>query len=281
MLGPHDNSNRLRRIASLFAAPLTLLAVLAAAPSAMAGKPTGEYVNFNHCPLGTAGVSQCVYASFTGGKLTLGNLTVPIKATITLQGGLIVGEKEEAFVNTTEGQTLSPTPEEVPGGLLGIVGHESEGSAFSIAMELAGPIALSRGNLAGDTGTALKLPVRVHLKNVYLGEACFLGTSASPITLNLTTGVTAPPKPNSPISGSSGEHESKEAGNLVVYKNDSLVENAFSVPAVAKGCGGIEESLIAPVLNSKYGWPAAAGKNTAILSGTTKFASAAAVKASE
>jgi hypothetical protein len=121
----------------------------------------------------------------------------------------------------------------------------------------------------------------VHLKNVFLGEACYLGTSASPITLNLTTGVTSPPKPNKPITGSSGEHESKEAGNLVIYKNDALVENAFSLPAVAKGCGGIEESLIAPVLNSKYGWPSAAGTNTSIFDGTTKFAAASAVKASE
>jgi hypothetical protein len=122
----------------------------------------------------------------------------------------------------------------------------------------------------------------VHLKNVFLGEACFLGTSASPITLNLTTGSTSPPKPNTSITGSSGEHESKEAGNLVVYKNDSLVENAFAVPGVAKGCAGLNESLIVPILNSKYGWPAAAGnKSTVVLSGTTKVASAEAVKKSE
>ncbi|HEX3804871.1 MAG TPA: hypothetical protein VHV75_18745 [Solirubrobacteraceae bacterium] len=267
---------------SAIAGLLALLAVLAVAPSAMAGKPKGEYAAFNHCPLGAAGVSQCVYALFSGGKLSLGKLTVPIAQPITLQGGLIVTEKGETFVNTTEGQTLSVTAEEVPGGLLGLPGHESESSAFSIAMELVGSVTLSRSNLATSTGTALKLPVRVHLKNVFLGESCFVGTSASPITLNLTTGTTSPPKPNTPITGTSGEHESKEEGNLVVYKNDSLVENAFSVPTVAKGCGGLNESLIAPIMNSKYGWPAAAGNNsTVVLNGTTKFANAEAVKKSE
>ncbi|HTZ86863.1 MAG TPA: hypothetical protein VMB05_09365 [Solirubrobacteraceae bacterium] len=272
---------RARKHATALTAILSVaLAVLLAPAAALAGKPKGEYAVFSACPLGTAGVTQCVYAQFTGGELTLGSLHVPIGHTITMQGGLIVSETSETFVNPTEGQTLSPTAQEVPGGLLGLPGHESESSAFSIAMELAGSVSLSRGNLAGETGTALKLPVRVHLKNVFLGEACFIGTTTAPVTLNLTTGATSPPKPNLPIKGSKGEFESKEGGNLVVYKNDSLVENAFSSPA-PKGCGGAQESLIVPVLNSKYGWPSAAGKNTAVLKGTSKFASAAAVKASE
>jgi hypothetical protein len=256
------------------------LVVLLVPTAALAGKPTGEYAVFNDCPLATAGVTECVYAQFSSGEVDLGKLKVPIAHTITLQGGLIVSGTSETFVNTTEGQTLSPTAQEVPGGLLGLPGHGSESTAFSIAMELAGSVALSRGNLAGETGTALKLPVRVHLKNIFLGEVCYIGTTTSPVVLNLTTGVTSPPKPNLPIHGTAGEHESKEGGNLIVYKNDSLVENAFSSPA-PKGCGGVQESLIVPVLNSKYGWPAAAGNDTAILKGTSKFASAAAVKASE
>jgi hypothetical protein len=265
-------------LAAILSAALVPLLLMPTA--ALAGKPKGEYAVFNDCPLSTAGVTQCVYAQFSGGELALGSLKVPIAHTITLQGGLIVAGATETFVNTTEGQTLSPIAQEVPGGLLGLPGHGSENSAFSIAMELAGSVSLSRGNLAGETGTALKLPVKVHLKNVFLGEACFIGTATSPVVLNLTTGVTSPPKPNLPIHGSAGEHESKEGGNLVVYKNDAFVENAFSSPT-PKGCGGIEESLIVPVLDSKYGWPSAAGHNTAILKGTSKFASAEAVKASE
>lgn len=270
-------SKRALALTAILSAALVMLLVPV---TALAGKPKGEYAVFNDCPLATPGVTQCVYAQFSSGELALDKLKVPIAHTITLQGGLIVTETSETFVNPTEGQTLSPTAQEVPGGLLGLPGHESESSAFSIAMELAGSVSLSRGNLAGEAGTALKLPVRVHLKNVFLGEACFIGTTTAPVTLNLTTGATSPPKPNLPIHGSKGEVESKESGNLVVYKNDSLVDNAFSSPS-PKGCGGIQESLIVPVLNSKFGWPSAAGNNTAILKGTSKFASAEAVKASE
>ena len=120
----------------------------------------------------------------------------------------------------------------------------------------------------------------MHLKNIFLGETCYVGSATSPVLLNLTTGATSPPKPNSPIHGTKGEFESKEGGNLLVYKNDALVENAFS-SQTPKSCGGIQESLIVPVLDSKYGWPSGAGNNTAVLKGTSKFASAEAVKASE
>jgi hypothetical protein len=244
----------------------------------MAGKPKGEYADFNDCPLGTSGVSQCVYAVFSSGELLLNKLDVPIKHSITLQGGLIVTGKEETFVNTTEGQTLSKTEEEVPGGFTGL--EKTESTPMTLTLELVGAVALSRANLAAGTGTALKLPVRAHLKNVYFGEACYIGSSSSPITLDLTTGATSPPKPNKSIKGKPGEKESKEAGNLVIYNNDSLVENAFTVPT-AKGCGGIEESVIDPLINEKYGLPASAGYSTAILAGTSKFASAEAVRKSE
>lgn len=279
MLRPFHTHPAPRRAVSAAVGLLVLLAGLAVAPAAIAGKPTGEYTVFKDCPLGTSGVNQCVYGEITGGELRFGKMTVPIKNTIVLQGGLIVTEKEEAFVNTTEGQTLSKTEQEVPGGLLGLPGGP-EGSTLTVTIELVGSVALSRGNLAAGKGTALKLPVRVHLKNELFGESCFLGSSASPVTLNLTTGTTAPAEPNKPIKGKPGERESKQEGNLVIYKGDSLLENAFSVPG-ATGCGGVEEKLIDPLLDEKYGLPSADGNSAVILNGTTEFASAEAVRKSE
>jgi hypothetical protein len=273
----HTGRPQRMRLAS--AATLLLILLLAiAAPAAFAGKPKGEYAPFTGCPLKTAGVSQCVYAQFTGGKLTFGSMTVPIEHAITLQGGLIVTGTEETFVNAGEGETLTKTEEKVPGGF-SAGGPKSE--PLTLTLELVGAVALSRGNLAEAKGTALKLPVRAHFKNIYVGEECNVGTSASPITLSLTTGTTSPPAPNKPITGSAGTHEVKEAGNLVIYKGDSLVENAFSVPG-AKGCGvGAFKEIINPLFNSAFGLPAAGGKNTAILSGTSEFASAEAVLKSE
>jgi hypothetical protein len=247
---------------------LALLTALYLAPSAMAGKPTGEYAQFTHCPLEVTGVNECVYGEVPSGEIVLNKVKIPIAHTIVLQGGLVVTEKEEAFVNATEGATLSKTAEEVPGGF--------GSSPLTATLELVGSVALSRTKLAAGEGTALKLPVRAHLKNMFLGEACFIGTSAKPITLNLTTGTTSPPEPNKPIKGSPGTFESREAGKLLIYKSDSLVDNAFSAPG-AEGCG----TLANPLINEKFGLPAAAGRNTVIFNGTTKFANAQAVRESE
>ena len=256
------------RAAAAAAGLLVLLSALAIAPTAMAGKPTGEFAVFRSCPLETSGVNECAYGIITNGELRLNKITVPINHPITFQGGQIVTEAEEAFVNAIEGNTLSKTPEEVPGGF--------DSSSLTVTMELVGSVALSRKKLAAGEGVALKLPVRVHLKNMFLTETCFIGSSTKPITLNLTTGTTSPPPPNKPIKGSPGTFESKEGGNLLVYKGDLLLDNAFSVPA-AEGCGTLET----PLINAQFGLPATAGHNTVIFSGTNEFASAKAVRESE
>ncbi len=261
-----------RRALSATAALLVLSAALVLAPSALAGKPKGEFANFNDCPLSTAGVNWCVYSKTTSGELSFGTMKVSIVNPIILQGGLKVTGTEETFVNTTEGETLSKTPEEVPGGF--------EKTTLTVTLELVGAVALSRKNLSAGEGTAIKLPVRAHLKNMFLGEGCFIGSSTSPITLNLTTGTTSPPPPNKPITGTKGTFEFKEEGTLEIFKGDSLVDNAFSVPG-AKGCGGINEFLINPIINAKYGLPSAAGRNAVVMNGTSKFATAEAVEKSE
>lgn len=267
-IGP---ARALRRARSTVAGLLVLFAALAFAPTAIA-KPKGEFAVFANCPLSTPGVNECVYSQSTGGELAFGTMKVPIMKPITLQGGLIVTEKGETFVNATEGMTLSKTPENVPGGF--------EGLAVTVTLELVGTVAMSRSNLAAGKGVALTLPVRAHLNNPFFGETCFIGSSTSPITLNLTTGATSPPPPNKSIKGSPGTLETREEGTLRVYAGDVLVDNAFSVPG-AKGCGGAFEAIINPIINSKFGLPSAAGHNSTILSGTSKFATAEAVKKSE
>src|ERR1041385_1869697 len=132
---------------------------LAGAPTALAGNPTGEYAPFTHCPLGTPGLTWCVVITASSGELKLGSATATIKNTITLQGGLIVSGGEETFVEATEGATLSKTPEEVGGGF--------EGFPLTETLDLVGSVALSEAKLAAGEGTALKLPVKAHLKNVF------------------------------------------------------------------------------------------------------------------
>ena len=95
-------------------------------------------------------------------------------------------------------------------------------------------------NLTNEEGTALKLPVKVHLENPLLGSECYIGSSAEPVTLNLTTGTTSPPEPNKPITGKLGRIEAHvyEGVTYLEITENTLVENAFAVPT-ATGCGGI------------------------------------------
>jgi hypothetical protein len=178
------------------------------------------------------------------------------------------------------GETLSNTEQVVPGGLVAGEPEESEQNKLTATLELVGSVTLSRANLAAGKGTALGMPVRVHLKNEFLGSSCYVGSSSSPIVLDLTNGTTSPPGGHASLTGKPGERESKDEGDLVIYKNDVLVENAFSVPG-AKGCGGVEESLYDSIVDEKFDLPSSAGTSSVVFAGNSEFASAEAVRASE
>jgi hypothetical protein len=295
---------------SLFvvASVVASLAVLAVASPALA-TPKGIFKRFSDCPLTTPGVTLCQYAETSSGEFSIGSTKVPINKTITLQGGGIpTGKLNEYYLlPATDGNSLSKTELNVPGGLLNIVNcEEIKGSGLFEVIERAAckavfenkttgvtattelvanatnPAILSLAAIFGESGTGLTLPVRVHLKNPLLGESCYVGSEASPIELHLTTGTTSPPAPNKPIKGKKGTGSFEEEGEGEVTKlsENSLVDNAFSVP-VAEGCGGFFSFLIDPIVDSKLGLPSAAGHNTAILNGTLWAASAENVKNSE
>ncbi len=279
------------------------LGVLSVASPAFA-TPKGEFADFAQCPVTTA--SACIFAKTESGKFIVGKKTVPIEKAITLQGGLReVGETGKLeFVAAKDGNTLSKTPQKVPGGLSGLVNcTEIKGSGFfekveraaceaifengvtgvNATTELAGPassIQIDLGNLLTATGTALQLPVKVHLENPLLGSACFVGSNAAPVVLPLTTGTTSPPLPNKPIKGSPGTISTNPEGTILIVSNNSLVNNSFAAPAT-NGCGGLFEFLIGPIINGQLGVPAAAGHNTAILNGTLKQAGSEVVQEHE
>ena len=285
----------LRRCVLIVVAALTA-AVVGASP-ALAGHPTGDFAVFAQCPTGNPAVNLCIFAQSTGGEFKVGTTTVPITHTITLQGGSILNEETgaETFVAAANGESLSKTPQTVPGGLLGIVAPSgwpqwlqnifnefiNNGiTGVTETTELVANPGISRTNLLFQEGTALELPVRVKLNNAFLGNNCYIGSAAHPIVQHLTTGTTSPPPPNTPISGAVGELEFKDEFQLVIIKNNSLVDNAYAAPA-ASGCGGIFSFLVDPAVNAKLGLPSAAGHNTTRLNGTLQNATAEAVKNSE
>jgi len=286
------------------------MATLVLASPALA-EPKGIFKVFNDCPVEVPGNALCSHAETTSGEFTIGTTKVPINKPIILQGGAVKtgssNPNEYFLLPAKDGNSLSKTELNVPGGLTGLVNcEEIKGSGFFEALERATCKAIFENKTTGVTattelvanmknpailnlaaifleeGTGLTLPLRVHLKNPLLGEGCYIGSEASPIQLHLTTGATSPPLPNKSIHGKLGvlSEEEEKGQELLVDNNNTLVDNAFSAP-VAEGCGGFFSFLINPIIDAKIGLPSAAGHNTAVLSGTLKTATQSAVVASE
>jgi hypothetical protein len=295
--------DRMRRSTSVrvktFAAGalVTALAALGSASPALAQPhhPTGEFAQFGDCPLSITNLTECVYSVTNGGSFTLGKKTVPLKNPVTLQGGFIVNAATEKleFKGAEDGNTLSKTPQPVPGGFLGITAPTwwpewlqeefnefiNEGfTGVQATVELAAPaedIGLSTENLINEEGTALELPVKIKLSNPFLGNSCYIGSNENPVVIPFTTGTSGS------VKGSAGELSFNEEFTLITISGGKLVNGTYSAPG-ASGCGGWPlEYLIDPFVNSIVGIPSGSGSNTAILEGKLQTANAAAVKASE
>jgi hypothetical protein len=279
----------------------TAFAVLAFAALSFAGtaaaKLVAPYDRFAQCPFTNTEVKRCITSYTESGEVILGSKTVPILNKTTLQGGLGKFNEETGFTPffaATNGVTLSKSPQNVPGGLLGIVPEakqpalvkalikfffENKLTGLNSTLELAKSateIKVSQLHLSEELGVALEMPIKIHLENPFLGNNCYVGSSGSPVVWKLTTGATSPPAPNTSIKGFAGFAELLEEGRIVENKETKLVDNAWSAPA-ATGCGGILGFLVNPIVNGSLG-TTTAGHNTAILKNTINLSSAAAVK---
>lgn len=264
-----------------------VLAALALAPAAGA-TPTGIYAPFAQCQF-HGSPEYCLY-SVLGGSYTVGTKTVPLVNPITFQGGWAIGGSGNQFYGAENGETLSTTPEPVPGGLVGTTApnwwpqwlkdsyNNTINNGFTgitATIELAEPasaISFDDSNLIAQTGTALGLPVKIKLENPFLGSNCYIGSAVSPIHLELTTGTSGS------LAGSAGTLTFNP--NVVTITGAELVDGVFSVPGVT-GCGGIASFLVNPFVNSLFGLPAASGNNRAELEVDLEAAEAAEVLAND
>jgi len=256
----------------------------------------GVWAKFNYCPSTTKGVWKCLHSETVGGEIVLGNKKSKITTPVILQGGYEEENElgESKMVAATNGETLTKVPQAVEGGLLGIVPPESSPplvkllskyffenglTGVNATLELAKPaseIVINEFELLVGEGVALKLPVKVHLENPFLGKSCYVGSNSNPIIWNLTTGTTNPKSPNTPITGKPGFPEIKENYTLAEILDNELVENNWSAPA-ASGCGGILSFLVDPLLDSMAGLPSSEGHSSAVLKNTIASATVAAV----
>jgi hypothetical protein len=268
--------------------------------SAASHSPTGEFAPFGECPLNRPTLNFCIYSESNGGFFQIGKKTTPLKDPVILQGGLELNQETGAFsfFGAENGNTLSKTPQPVPGGLLGIEAplwwpkflrdafNETINNGFTgvtATVELAAPatsVVVNPLNLFTGQGVALSLPAKIKLSNPFLGSNCYIGSSSKPVVIDFVTGKTSPPPPNKPIEGALGTITANETGTLITISGGKLVNNSFAAPG-ANGCGGLFSFLIDPFVNSIVGLPSPAGTNTAILEGKLMDAFAEAVRASE
>lgn len=266
-------------------APLTLACSALAAPS-------GEFAVFSQCPLSNPSAVTCLYAVSSTGEFKIGSTAVPLSKPVILQGGLTpTVEGFSEILPAANGETLVKTPETVPGGLLKVVAPKflpgflqelfnefiDKGiTGVTATTELVGKARVSPANILSTSGTGLELPVRVHLENTFLGSGCYVGSASHPVTVDLISGTTSPPAPNTPITGAPGTLGIAGGGSILQITGNKLVNNSFAAPE-AEGCGGLLSFLIDPAVDAEVGLPSAAGHNTAILAGTQELASVKAV----
>ena len=285
-----------KRIGVLGAAMLVIAVASLGLTGSAQAKLVEPFTKFQYCPWHNPEVARCVYAVTNSGEVVLGSKKVPIVNPVVLQGG--ISEPDETtkfskFFEPTNKITLSKAAQPVPGGLAGLVNckeisntllriscevtFENGVTGLNSTLELARPaseIKMSESNLARREGVAMKLPVKFHLENPFLGSSCYVGSSSSPIWWELTTWKTSPPAPNTSIEGASGKITFLEEGLILQLNGNKMVDNAWSAPG-ASGCGGILGFLVNPIINSQLG-STTAGHNTAILNNkieiTTPFA---------
>ncbi|MFA4929493.1 MAG: hypothetical protein WC558_13325 [Patulibacter sp.] len=277
---------------------LGTLAVTAAAAVGMASSasaaPTGIHAEFKHCPYTNVNVSQCINSVINGGEIKLGNSAVPIPSSkkIVLQGGVIQDGTTSTWVDAVGADTLSKTPLDVPGGLISTVSSNwffgplldafnwaiSFANGVTATAEKAGPVQFSFGNLLFASGTAIELPVRVKLNNAFLGNNCYVGTTANPVRFRLTTGTTTQAPT---LTGSPGTLGFSDDFSVTYVSGLSLVDSAFTAPK-AENCGStvLDRWLVTLAVNAKIGLPATAGQSRAIMNGKASVGGADAVRAS-
>jgi hypothetical protein len=260
-----------RRMARLLVAVVGLITAFAMlSPAAQAATPKAGYTQFKGCPTAAEvpGSITCVRSEIKSGHFQMGNKDVPIEKPLVLTGGV-----EELFevvpIKFNSEGGLTKAKQKVPGGVIGLTGLTWLAEFLGIeALTLYATTELAGTPLLGGTAFA-RLPVKVHLENStgVLGKNCYVGSTTSPIVLNLTTGTTAPPLPNTPISGIAPTPVFDEALEIQTELNGRYVDNSFAAPG-ASGCVltlfGFIPISINGLVNTQSGLPAAAGTNETV-----------------
>jgi hypothetical protein len=235
-----------------------IVAVAMMAPIAQAETPAPGYTQFAGCPSYKSEnpkITTCVTSTISSGHIHLGNKETPITNPITLSGG--INEFSEEFSYTSKGG-LSKAKQKVNGGVIGLTGLTwlaeflgVEALTLYATAELAGTVKI---NHVED----IVLPLKVHLENTtgVLGSKCYVGSTASPISMHLVTGTSGS------LTGKQPTYVFNPATEIVKGTGGTFVDGTFTAPG-ASGCVltlfGFIPVSINGIINIASGLPAASG----------------------
>ena len=246
-------SRRHRAVVAAFVAALAL--------SVGAGAAQAAFPDFTGCPSG----SFCIDIQQRSGNFNIKGFNVPLHETLEIRGQLVPnGTEIPDFVPPAGTTGFFARAERVPGGLIGI--EWLPGNSVLAITELAGPSSAIK--IEPNTGR-VRLPIKVRLVNLLLGMDCHIGNNSRPVMLDLITGTTSPPPPNTPISGRRAETATPIPGGFALIGNTN-VENSFAVPGATE-CG-LGLGLINSLVNARLRLPSAAGNNSIVLNNDAALA---------
>ncbi|SEE15676.1 hypothetical protein [Streptomyces sp. TLI_105] len=278
------------RLATLSA--LTALGAFVSIGTATAATPqlNGAWAPFDRCPVDAPAMlaadgldrsTQCVSSSSTGGSIKLGNTTV-VTGRTNLQIGVIQNADGTNTVVPPPAGSLIADSATVPGGLLGLMCPSDIPFITDICRQL------SDANLNKITATVesvgtpsefdqiagvltdmpiVRIPVRIHLQNPFLGSNCYIGTKSNPIVLR-PSNLTSPDFSVERYNGDGSPNEEGDMSRLNIL-GSTQVDKTFAVPG-ATGCG-LGLGLVNGAVNLKTGLPAASGRNSITLDNTQTY----------
>lgn len=272
----------------LLAAFTAFTALLSTGSATAASQLNGHWAPFSRCPVdapamlaadGVNDVATCISSSSASGSIKLGKSQVPTGNSDLQLGVIQHSDGTTTLVPPSDGALIADSAE-IPGGLLGLMCPNGIPVISGICKQLTDnslnrvtatiePAGAPRDfHMAGAFSTGqpiLTIPVRIHLKNPFLGDKCYIGTTANPVLLkpqNLT-------QPTLSLQRFAANGASDEAGEMGRYTFDSADQGdaTFAVPG-ASGCGA---GLLDWAVNLKTGLPSAAGNNNVVLDNTSTY----------
>ncbi len=261
-------------LAALSLASLAMPAAAAVPATTPATTPGAPYTGMGDCPLSTAAMTAptnqlvaCFTAVVASGSMTIGTNTVAFTST-TLQFGaylppgapvVTLPDKSSGQVFTTvapaDGKELVADPVEVP--IPGLINFLPGVTSVYAQVQSAGPITDFVPVAIGKPYPVFTLPIKIKLTGAFMGNDCYIGSDAHPITL----------RPMATNPGTAGIAPDPHGHRAVVVSatGATLADGTFAVPA-ASGCGLF--GLLDPIVNAVFGLPSAAGANAVTFSGT-------------